>query len=230
MKSRSLCLLLVVAFPFLLAVSAAAQAQPQGTTKGAVAQKGLTWTETYERSGNTDGFIMDIDSTVGYVFGQHFVMDMGVPYLFIEPSSSKTGTTSVSSIGNPYAGLRYSAKAPALDFSTSLNGAMPVASTTKGLSTGHVTVDWSNHFAHGLVLSLPLSISALPTRFPTHGSCAVPTSPMAISRTLREAPNSIWVTNSVSLLPGTTSFRGARNKSSSVAIRVLQARRKAVQV
>jgi hypothetical protein len=170
MKSRSLCLLLVVAFPFLLAVSAAAQAQPQGTTKGAVAQKGLTWTETYEGSGNTDGFITDIDSTVGYVFGEHFAIDMGVPYVFIEPTSSKTGTTSASGIGNPYVGLRYSAKGPALDFSTSLNGAMPVASTAKGLSTGHVTVDWSNHFAHGLdpftpFVNLGLANSIPDTRF-----------------------------------------------------------------
>ena len=170
MKSRSQCLLLVVAFPFLLAVSAAAQAQPQATTKGAVAQKGVTLTETYEGSGNTDGFITDINSTVGYVFGEHFAVDMGVPYLFIEPSSSKTGTTSASGIGNPYLGLRYSAKGSALDFSTSLNSAIPTASTAKGLSTGHVTVDWSNHFAHGFdpftpFVDLGLANSIPDTRF-----------------------------------------------------------------
>ena len=155
LKFRSQCLLLVVVLPFLLAVSAAAQAQPQGTTKGAVEQKGFTWTETYEGSGNTDGFISDINSTVGCTFGKHFAMDMGVPYLFIEPSTSKTGATSASGMGNPFVGLRYSAKVPALDFSTSLNSAIPTASTAKGLSTGHVTVDWSNHFAHGFDLFTP---------------------------------------------------------------------------
>jgi len=148
MKSRCHCLLLVGVLPFLLAVSAVAQARPQGTTK-AVEQNGLTWTETYEGSGNTDGFITDINSTVGYTFGEHFAVDMGVPYLFIEPSTSKTGTTSASGMGNPYLGLRYSAKGSAIDFSTSLNRTIPTASTAKGLSTGHVTVDWSNHFAHG---------------------------------------------------------------------------------
>src|SRR5215471_1606849 len=147
MNSRSQRLLLVVVLPFLLAMSAVAQVRSQ-TTKDDQ-QSGFTWTETYEGSGNTDGFITDLNSTVGYSFGKHFAMNMGVPYLFINPSPSKTGTTSAYGMGNPYLGLRYSAKGCALDFNTSLNSAFPTASTAKGLSTGHVTVDWSNHFAHG---------------------------------------------------------------------------------
>jgi hypothetical protein len=154
MKSRSRCLLLVVVLPALLAVSAVAQARPQGATKD-VGHNGFTWTETYEGSGNTDGFITDINSTVGYSFGKHFAMDMGAPYLFFQPSTGKTGATSASGMGNPYLGLTYSAKRSALDFSTSLNSAIPTASTAKGLSTGHVTVDWSNHFAHEFDLFTP---------------------------------------------------------------------------
>jgi len=138
-----------------MAVSAESQAVPQEKTKGGVEQQGLTWTETYEGSGNSDGFITDINSTVGYIFGKHFAMDMGVPYLFFQPSTSKTGATSAYGMGNPYLGLRYFAKRSAFDFSTSLNSAIPTASTAKGLSTGHVTVDWSNHFAHGFDLFTP---------------------------------------------------------------------------
>jgi len=154
MKSRSRCLLLVVVLPALLAVSAVAQARPQGATKDG-GQNGFMWTETYEGSGNSDGFITDINSTVGYSFGKHFAMDMGVPYLFFQPSTSKTGATSASGMGNPYFGVTYSAKGSALDFSTALNSAIPTASTAKGLSTGHVTVDWSNHFAHEFDLFTP---------------------------------------------------------------------------
>jgi hypothetical protein len=162
--------LLVVALSCLLAVLAAAQAKPQGTTKGALEQKGFTFTETYEGSGNTDGFITDVNSTVGCVFSKHFAVDIGVPYFFFQPSTSKTGATSTSGMGNPSLGLKYSTKAPALDFSTSLNSAVPMASTAKGLSTGHVTVDWSNHFAHGfdpftLFLDLGLANSLPDTRF-----------------------------------------------------------------
>jgi hypothetical protein len=105
MKSCSQCLLVVVAFPFLLAVFAAAQAQPQGTTKGAGAQKGATWTETYEGSGNSDGFVTDIDSTVGYTFDKHFAVGMGVPYSFFQPSTSRTGATSASGIGICWIGV-----------------------------------------------------------------------------------------------------------------------------
>jgi hypothetical protein len=101
MKSRSQYLLLVVVLPFLLAVSAASQAMPQGKTKGGVERQGFTWTETYEGSGNSDGFITDMNSTVGYSFSKHFAMDIGVPYLFFQPSTSKTGATSANGMGNP---------------------------------------------------------------------------------------------------------------------------------
>ena len=145
----------ILACSLLLAVSSLAQAVPPVKTQTADQEKGFTWTETYEGSGNTDGFITDINSTVGYIFDEHFSMNIGVPYLFIEPTSSKTGTTSVAGMGNPYVGLKYSRKGPALDFSTSLNSAAPVASSTKGLSTGRVTFDWDNHFAHGFGPSTP---------------------------------------------------------------------------
>src|SRR5229473_1055604 len=160
----------ILACSFLLAVSSLAQAVPPVATKTAAEEKGFTWTETYEGSGNTDGFITDINSTVGYIFDEHFSMDMGVPYLFVRPSSSQTGTTSVAGMGNPYVGLRYSRKGPSLDFSTSLNGSVPAASSAKGLSTGRVTFDWDNHFAHEFGLFTPffdvgLANSVPDTRF-----------------------------------------------------------------
>ncbi len=139
----------ILAVSCLLAVAAASEAVPSAATKAAVEKKGFTLTETYEGSGNSDGFITDIDSTVGYVFNRHFSVNMGVPYLFVSPSSSKTGASSTSGMGNPSLGFKYSTKGPLLDFSTGLSGALPVASSAKGLSTGRVTFDWDNHFAHG---------------------------------------------------------------------------------
>ena len=52
----------ILACSFLLAVSSLAQAGPPVATKTAVEEKGFSWTETYEGSGNTDGFITDINS------------------------------------------------------------------------------------------------------------------------------------------------------------------------
>jgi hypothetical protein len=138
----------ILAGSCLLAVSALGEAVPAAANKTAV-EKGFTLTETYEGSADTDGFISDINSSAGYVFNPHFSINMGVSYLFVNPSTSKTGTTSASGMGNPSLGFRYSGKGPMLDFSTAVNGAFPVASSAKGLSTGRVTFDWDNHFAHG---------------------------------------------------------------------------------
>ena len=144
----------ILAASCLLAVSAKGEAVPAAANKAAV-EKGFTLTETYEGSADTDGFISDINSLAGYVFNPHFSINMGVSYLFVNPSTSKTGTTSASGMGNPSLGFRYSRKGPVLDFSTGVNGAFPVASSTKGLSTGRVTFDWDNHFAHGFDLFTP---------------------------------------------------------------------------
>lgn len=142
----------------LLAVSALGEAVAAAASKTAVEEKGFTLTETYEGSADTDGFISDINSSVGYVFNPHFSVNMGVQYLFVNPSSSnssKTGTTSTSGMGNPSLGFRYSRKGPVLDFRTGVNGAFPVASSAKGLSTGRVTFDWDNRFAHGFDFFTP---------------------------------------------------------------------------
>ena len=142
-------LLAIFAGTCLLAAAALAESAPSAARKTAGEEKGFTLTESYEGSGNTDGFITDINSTVGYIFSPHFSINMGVQYLFVSPSTSKTGATSASGMGNPSLGFRYSRKGPLFDFSTALNGAFPLASSAKGLSTGRVTFDWDNHFAHG---------------------------------------------------------------------------------
>src|SRR4029077_11915049 len=89
-------LLTILAGSCLLAAAGLAEAVPSAVSKTAVEEKGFTLTETYEGSGNTDGVITDINSTVGYIFNPHFSINMGVPYLFVSPSSSKTGATSAS--------------------------------------------------------------------------------------------------------------------------------------
>src|SRR5258707_2579718 len=91
---------------------------------------------------------------------------MGVQFLFLSPSSSKTGATSASGMGNPSLGFRYSRKGPLFDFSTSLNGAAPAASSAKGLSTGRVTFDWDNHFAHEFGLFIPFFDGGLANSVP----------------------------------------------------------------
>jgi hypothetical protein len=157
-------------FAFLFAATAKAQVNNPQLPKSPVEQRGFTWTETFEGSGNTDGFITDVNSTFGYAFNAHFSVDFGIPFLFVNPSTSKTGTTSVSSFGNPYLGMTYSRKSEALNYGTSLNGSIPASTTAKGLSTGRVTFDWSNHFDHDFgnvtpFLDLGIANSVSDTRY-----------------------------------------------------------------
>lgn len=147
---------MALAWTFLFAAGAAAQAPPAGAPKSAVEQRGFTWTEAYEGSGNSDGFITDLNSTFGYIFNAHFSMDTGVPFLFVRPATSKTGTTAASGFGNPYVGFTYTDKGPILKYATSLNGAVPLASSAKGFSTGRATFDWNNHFDHEFDLLTPV--------------------------------------------------------------------------
>jgi hypothetical protein len=163
-------LLAILAASCLLAATALAEAGPSAATKTAGEEKGFTLTETYEGSADADGFISDINSTAGYIFNQHFSISMGVPYLFVSPSTSKTGATSASGMGNPSLGVRYSRKGSLFAFSTGLNGAFPVVSSAKGLSTGHATFDWDNRFAHGFdrltpFLDIGVANSVPDTRF-----------------------------------------------------------------
>lgn len=166
-------LFLVFASLFMLVASSEAQLNNSQLPKSAVQQRGFTWTESFEGSGNTDGFITDMNSTFGYMFNAHFSVDFGIPFLFVNPSTSKTGTTSVSSFGNPYLGMTYSRKSEALDYGTSLNGSIPASTTAKGLSTGRVTFDWSNHFDHDFgnvtpFLDLGIANSVSDTRYFHH--------------------------------------------------------------
>ena len=140
--------LLVVALPFLFGAALAAQSAPPSPNRTAVKQTGPIWTETFEGSGDADGIVTDLNSTFGYVLTTHFSLYTGLPVYFIHAPSSNPGATSTTDIGNPYVGLRYATKGPVFGYASTLNGAMPLADTKKGLSTGRATFDWDNHFDH----------------------------------------------------------------------------------
>jgi hypothetical protein len=144
-KTRAL---LVVALPLFFGASLAAQSAPADPNRTVLKQTGPTWTETFEGSADADGIVTDLNSTFGYVFTRHFSMDTGLPVYFIHAPSSIPGATSSTGIGNPYVGLRYATKGAHFGYASTLNGAMPLADTKKGLSTGRTTFDWDNHFDH----------------------------------------------------------------------------------
>src|SRR5216684_6716719 len=130
----------------------------------------FTWVEQFDGSSNTEGQVMLLDSSVGYLFGRHLLIDGGVPVYFVRAnittSSGASTTSSFTELGDVYGQARLSFPNPMLNFKTQLTGRAPTGSTSDGISTGHVTYDWTNridrNFGHwtpflevGLANSIP---------------------------------------------------------------------------
>ena len=118
-------------------------AQPTTRPSGS----GWLWVEQFSGSAtNGAGQVMSLNSMTGYNFTSHFGVVAGLPVYFIHDSSSTTGAVSSNGIGDVYAGLRFSLANPIVNYRTTLVGTAPTGDTAKGLSTGHATFDWTNHF------------------------------------------------------------------------------------
>lgn len=132
---------LLAAICLLLASLASTQ---QATAQSSADQeKGFVSFAEFGGSASSDSHVLRLNTSVGYNFSQHFGADFGVPFYFVGGgSASNTG------IGSPYFTFRWAAKNRSLSYAGSLTDSFPVGDTAKGLSTGHVTFDWNNHFEH----------------------------------------------------------------------------------
>jgi hypothetical protein len=139
---------------FLLNASAVfAQGASASIIPAVGSENHYTWIEQFEGSSNAEGQVMLLDSSAGYVFGRHVLVDGGIPVYFIRAittSTSGTSTTnSFSALGDIYGQVRLSFPNPAVNFKTQLTGRAPTGSTTDGISTGHATYDWTNRVDRG---------------------------------------------------------------------------------
>jgi hypothetical protein len=95
------------------------------------------------------GTITKADPSLGYTFNRHFQAYAGLPIYFVRESSlSSTAPTTMSGIGNAYAGLQFSLMNPVIDYSSSVEVTAPTGDESRGFSTGRVTADWTNMFSH----------------------------------------------------------------------------------
>jgi len=175
--ARLLGSLLVAAAALLLAPQVRAQINSSalsGNSSSAIpamrSEDHFTWIERFDGSSNTEGQVMLVDSSVGYLFGRHLLVDAGIPVYFIRANtttaSGASTTNSFTDLGDVYAQVRLSFPNPALNFKTQLTGRAPTGNTSDGISTGHATYDWTNridrNFGHwtpflevGLADSIP---------------------------------------------------------------------------
>src|ERR1700739_1844341 len=77
----------------------------------------FTWIEQFDGSSNTEGQVMRLDSSVGYLFGRHVLVDAGVPVYFVRANSTTTAgsstTNSFTDLGDVYGQVRLSFPNPA---------------------------------------------------------------------------------------------------------------------
>jgi hypothetical protein len=148
--------LLLVAVALIVALGEAAVAQAAPAQSGGD-EKGFTSYAQFAGTSNSDGQVYKLDPSLGYNFSGHFGMDVGIPFYFVRASSTTTGTTSTNGIGNPYVDMRVKFLNPLLNFSSVLTGYAPAGDSKKGLSTGHGTYDWTNHFDHSFSSLTPFA-------------------------------------------------------------------------
>jgi hypothetical protein len=135
------------------AVTLAAQAAPSpaATGPGNTEEKpvtGLTLNEKFEGSSSDSTTVLDVNTTLGYNFSEHFGLDAGVPVYFLVPKAKKGVASSTTGLGNFYMDAHFDFDLGPVGYSSSLNVGLPTADTSKGLSTGRVMVDWDNRFDH----------------------------------------------------------------------------------
>ena len=155
-KKISIGLLSLVLF-FACAARLAAQASPAGRAPGGTEdapEKGLTMRVAFEGSSSSEGQVLDLNTSTGYIFNRYFNVAVGMPIYFISastvpPTSGQAPrSSSAGNMGDFYGSLNLSLDNPVAAYGSSLTFTVPTGDTTKGRSTGHMTYDWDNRFEH----------------------------------------------------------------------------------
>jgi len=153
MKARPWTAVIATALFLLNASAVFAQGASASIISAVGSESHYTWIEQFEGSSNAEGQVMLLDSSAGYVFGRHLLVDGGLPVYFIRATNTSTSgtstTNSFSALGDIYGQVRLSFPNPAVNFKTQFTGRAPTGSTTDGISTGHATYDWTNRVDRG---------------------------------------------------------------------------------
>jgi len=142
---KSLCTfaLLCICSPCGLAQSPAGTAPaPKDET-----YRGMTLNTSFDGSFDSGSKVFDWTTTTGYIFNRHFSVNAGVPFLFVRGTTSTGTSTSSNGVGDAFGQLLFAFKNPVVNYGSSFTVGLPTGDSSKGLSTGRVTFDWSNAFA-----------------------------------------------------------------------------------
>jgi hypothetical protein len=110
----------------------------------------FTIRQSIQGSSSSFGQILKLNTNIGYQRGRHFGGDIGLPFYLVDYSNVDITTTASAhqaGIGNAYADFWLAFGGP-LNYTSTVTVTAPTGDRSKGLSTGHATVDWNNGFRH----------------------------------------------------------------------------------
>src|SRR5262245_43292416 len=127
----------------------------------AEAQEGRGWSfsGSFNGSSNSSGVITKVEPVLGYSFNNHFSTYIGAPFYFVNLSSDTASVTAghISGLGNAFLGFTAGARSEVVNFTSNLEFTAPTGDESRGLSTGHVTVDWTNRFSKKIASVTPFA-------------------------------------------------------------------------
>jgi hypothetical protein len=114
--------------------------------EGADEERGWSFSQRFQGSSNYAGVVLKTNSTATYSFNQHLKTYAGFPVYLTRESGSNARF--VNGVGNLYAGFLITANNSAIHYTSDVVGTAPTGDRSRGFSTGHATVDWTNTFSH----------------------------------------------------------------------------------
>ena len=115
-------------------------------------EQGWSFSGSFNGSSNSDGAVMKAEPMLGYTVNRHFETYAGLPFYFVNRSSTSTTTTTTNGfsngIGNAFLGFRLNVDNDTLNYSSTVEVTAPTGDKSRGFSTGRATADWTNRFSH----------------------------------------------------------------------------------
>jgi hypothetical protein len=112
---------------------------------------GWSFSQRFQGSSNAAGVILKTNSTAVYNFNEHVAAYGGFPVYFARATTSTGATQFQNGLGNVFSGLAVGAgSSDKLYYYSNLVSTFPTGDQSRGFSTGHPTVDWTNTFSHAI--------------------------------------------------------------------------------
>ena len=116
---------------------------------GAEGEQGWSFSGSFNGSSNSDGVVTKAEPVLGYRFNKTFSTYAGVPFYFVNLSSTATSSTGgfMSGVGNAFLGFRAGIDSDVVNYTSNLEFTAPTGDKSRGFSTGRMTADWTNRFS-----------------------------------------------------------------------------------